>query len=112
MRNRPKDLVGKCGHCLTCVDIIVGETVRQVGVRKKEHMDAVRMGQCSRSAIAEHAHSYQRAHEIDWPSIQVIDQARIKTERKIREAFHIQVRKSSMNRAGGVERSQVWNAIL
>ena len=88
--------------CKSCGGEYVGEMLRQVGVWKKEHTDAVRMGQCSRSAIAEHAHSYQQAHEIDWSSIQV-DRARKKTERKIREAFHIQVRKPSMNWDGGVE---------
>ena len=38
--------------CKTCKDEYVGETKRALSVRKKEHSDAIRLGQCSKSAIA------------------------------------------------------------
>ena len=35
-------------------------------VRKKEHCDAIRLGQSSKSAIVEHVHEQSMPHEIDW----------------------------------------------
>ena len=79
-----------------------GETLRALRVRKKEHCDAIRLGQSSRSAIAEHIHEQWMPHEIDWQGMKPIDRARWKRERKIREAFHIPKRKPQLNRDGGV----------
>ena len=92
----------------------MGETLRAVSVRRKEHSGAIRLGHGSKSAIAEHVHNQSSLHEmdIDWSSLCVIDRASKKKERKIREAFHIYKRKPQLNRDQGVERSAVWNAIL
>ena len=79
-------------------------------VNMKEHYDAIRLGQSSKSAIAEHGLSMP--HEIDWQGMKAIDRARWKRERKLREAFHIQKRKPQLNCDGGVERSTIWNAII
>ena len=92
--------------------IYVGETLRVLCVRKKEHCDAIRLGQSSKSAIAEHVHEQSMPHEIDWQGMNAIDRARWKRERKIREAFDIQKRKPQLNCDGGVERSTIWNAII
>ena len=97
--------------CKTCSGEYVGETLRALRVRK-EHCDAIRLGQSSKSAIAEHVREQSMPHEIDWQGIKAIDRARWKRERKIREAFHIQKRKPQLNRDGGVERSAIWNAII
>ena len=51
--------------CKTC-DEYVGETRRAVDVRRKEHSAAIRLGQGSKSAIAEHVHEQSMPHEIDW----------------------------------------------
>ena len=85
---------------------------RAIRIREKEHRDAVRPGHCTKSAVAEHVHSSVVPHEVDWSSLQVLDRAGRKMERKIREAFHIYKPKPVMNRDTGVERSQTWNAIL
>ena len=98
--------------CKTCDDEYVGETRRAVDVRRKEHSDAIRLGQCSKSAIAEHVHDQQSPHEMDWSSLRVIDRACQQRERKVREAFHIYQRKPQINRDTGIERSAVWNAVL
>ena len=98
--------------CKTCSGEYVGETLRVLRVRKKEHCDAIRLEQSSESAIAEHVHEQSMPHEIDWQSIKAVDRARWKRERKIKEAFHIQKRKPQLNRDGGVERSAIWNAII
>ena len=62
-------------------------------VRKKDHCDAIRLRQSSKSVIAEHVHEQSMPHEIEWQGMKAIDCARWKRERKIREAFHIQKRK-------------------
>ena len=62
--------------CKTCKDEYVGETKRALSVRKKEHSDAIRLGQCSKSAIAEHVHDHLPPPEMDWSTLQVVDRAR------------------------------------
>ena len=52
-------------HCKTCDEEYVGETLRAVRVRKKEHEDAIRLGQEKKSAIAEHIYAQKELHEID-----------------------------------------------
>ena len=96
--------------CKTCSGEYVGETLRVLRVRKKEHCDVIRPGQISQSAIAEHVHEQSMPHEIDWQGMKAIDPTRWKRERRIREAFHIQKHKPQLNRDGVVERSTIWNA--
>ena len=60
-------------HCKTCDEEYVGETLRAVGVQKKEHEDAICLGQEKNSAIAEHIDVQKELHEIDWASLRVID---------------------------------------
>ena len=57
-----------------------------------------------------HIHEQSMPHEIDWQGMKAIDRARLKRERKIREAFHIQKRKPQLNLDGGVEQSTIWKA--
>ena len=52
--------------CKTCLGEYVGETLRALRVRKKEHCDAIRLGKGSKSAIAEHVQEQSMPHEIDW----------------------------------------------
>ena len=53
----------------------IGETQRAIGVRKKEHQSAVRLADFPKSPIAEHAHSEDPVHEVEWNSMKVIDLA-------------------------------------
>ena len=89
--------------CKTCSGEYVGETLRALRVRKTEHYGAIRLGQSSKSAIAEHVHEQSMPHEFAGQGMKAIDRVRWKRERKIREAFHIQKRKPQLNRDGGVE---------
>ena len=98
--------------CKTYSGEYVGETLRALRVRKKEHCDAIRLGQSSKPAIAEHVHEQSMPHEIHWQGMKATDRARWKRERKIREASHVQKRKPQLNRDGGVEQSTIWNAII
>ena len=81
-------------------------------VRKKEHCDEIRLGQSSKSAIAEHVQEQSMPHEINWQGMKVTDCARWKRERKVREAFHIHKRKPQLNRDGGVKQSTIWDVII
>ncbi len=98
--------------CKTCNEEYVGETQRALKVRGKEHRDAIRLGHCAKSAVAEHVHNCEPPHDVDWDSMKVIDRAGRRTERKVRESFHIHKRKPQINRDAGVQRSAVWDAIL
>ena len=111
----PKDAQTHCIYslkCGTCEEEYVGETLRAIGVRAKEHRDAVSTGDHKKSALAEHVLSYKKPHEINWRSLSVVDKATNMKERKVREAFHIQKRKPGLNRDKGVEKSTTWDAIL
>ena len=99
----------KCG---TCGVEYIGETQRALGVRMKEHYDAIRLGRTEKSAIAEHMHSIREGHENDRESLCIIDGTSWNREQKIREALHIGKRKPSVNRDTGIERSLFWDAIL
>ena len=99
-------------ECKTCGQEYVGETLRAVKVRCKEHCDAIRLGQTAKSAIAEHVHQHMEPHDMDWEKLKVIDRARNNRERKIREAFHIEQRKPAINRDAGIDRSKTWSAVL
>ena len=79
--------------------------------REKEHRDAIRLGHCSKSAVAEHVHDCETPHEVDWNSLQVVDRARRRTEHKVRDAVYVYKRQPAMNRNAEIERSVVWNAV-
>ena len=55
--------------CKTCDAEYIGETKRAIRIREKEHRDAVRLGQCKKSAMAEHVHSSVVPHKVDWSSL-------------------------------------------
>ena len=90
--------------CDTCQDEYVGETMKALEVRTKEHRDAFRLNHPEKSAIAEHVLQRNGSHDIDWHNVRVIDRATGMKERKVREAFAIEERKPAMNRDKGVER--------
>ena len=81
-------------------------------MRRKEHCDAIRLGQTAKSAIAEHVHQHMELHNMDWGKLKVIDRARNNRERKIREAFHNEQLKPAINRDAGIDRSKTWSAVL
>ena len=62
--------------CKTCSAEYIGETQRALRVRRNEHRDAVRLGHCSKSAVAEHVHDHDVPHEVDWNSLKVLDKSK------------------------------------
>ena len=101
----------KCG---TCDEEYVGETLRALHVRCREHRDAIRLDHPEKSAVAEHVLDCKndQPHEIKWSEVTVLDHATHTRERKIRESFQIEKRNPSLNRDRGIERSAIWNAIV
>ena len=98
--------------CETCQDEYVGETMRALEVRSKEHRDAFRLNHPEKSAVAEHVLERNGSYDIDWTNVRVIDRATGMKERKVREAFLIEQRKPAMNRDKGVEKSRTWNGLF
>ena len=100
--------------CKTCDEEYVGESMRSLDTRCKEHRDAIRLAQCTKSAVADHVLSeeHSQPHEIDWQSVRILDRAQGTTERRMKEAMLIYQRHPKMNRDIGMERSSVWNSVL
>ena len=90
--------------CKMCDAEYVGGTQRALGVRVKEHRDAIRLGHDSKSVIAEHVHNQDPPHEMDWERLKIIDYACRRSDCKVREAFHIHRRNPTIDRDGGIER--------
>ena len=98
--------------CKTCKEEYIGETLRAVKVRCKEHRDAMRLSHTPKSVVAEHVHCQDEVLEIEWENVRVIDDAKRKWKRKIREAMQIQKRKPRMNRDRRIEGSDTWSALV
>ena len=100
--------------CNTCEEEYVGETMRALHVRCKEHRDAIRLVHPEKSAVAEHVldSNNEEPHEIKWSEVTILDHAKHTRERKIREAFHIEKKHPGMNRDRGIAKSSTWNAIV
>ena len=69
--------------CRTCDEEYIGESMRSLDTRCKEHRDAIRLAQCTKSAVADHVLSeeHSQPHEIDWQSVRILGRAQGTTER-------------------------------
>ena len=96
----------------SCGKVYIGETVRRLETRMKEHQDACRKGLTERSAVAEHA--WDQQHQIEWKEAMIVDQARGSKELLVKEALHIQMTPSEerINRDGGMEIPGCWIAMI
>ena len=61
-------------HCGGCNKVYIGETIRILETRLKEHQEALRRGMTEKSAVAEH--TWDNQHSINWEEMSIIDQAR------------------------------------
>ena len=94
----------------SCGKKYIGETVRRLETRMKEHQDAYQKGSLEKSALAEPA--WENPHLIKWEEATVIDQARTHKELLLKEAIHIRLQHSYLNRDGGLELPGCWMAAL
>ena len=67
----------------------IGETMRRLETRVKEHRHACRKGALEKSALAEHA--WTNHHPIKWEEVSMIDWARTAKELVVKEAIHIRL---------------------
>ena len=74
----------------TCGKVYVGETIRRLGTRIKEHKEACQSYSLDKSAIAEHA--WTEHHPIQWDNIKILDKAKRQDLFRIKEAMHIQLK--------------------
>ena len=61
----------------------IGEKERAVHVCGNEHWDAVHLGHCSKSTVAEHVHSYKVPHEVDCNSVKGVEKIKKCVELKV-----------------------------
>ena len=87
----------------------MGQTGRQLGLRKKEHRRAVDSGDCISSAIAEHA--WGSRHPVDWDHIKVLDHHSCLHQRLVLELIHITSQPTLLNRDTGAM-PQVYNQLF
>ena len=76
----------------------------------KEHRDACQKGALETSALAEHA--WESHHPIKWEETTVVDLAMTPKELLLKEAIHIWLLKTLINRDGGLELPGCWMAAL
>ena len=95
-----------------CGQDYIGETKRVLRTRLKEHQAATRQGETDKSAIAEHAWTYQ--HRPLWDKISVVDEARKNNLLQIKEAFHILLteQKRLINKDHGTSIAGCWMSLL
>ena len=94
----------------SCGSFYIGETVRRLGTRVKEHREACIHGDTKKSAISEHAWTYQ--HPIMWTKAEVLDRACRHDVLRFKEAIHIQTSTGHFNRDVGVDIPECWPALL
>ncbi len=94
----------------SCGKKYIGETVRRLETRMKEHRDACQKGTLEKSALAEHA--WENRHPIKWEEATVTDQARTLKELLLKETIHIRLQHPHLNRDGRLELLGCWMAAL
>ena len=91
----------------------IGEKLRNLHERLKEHKRHVEKKSAKGNAIAEHV--IKSDHEIAWGSAEVIDYEQKWGARKIKESLHIKSERADyqlLNRDGGLTISAIWQQAL
>jgi GIY-YIG catalytic domain len=100
-------------RCSTCTAIYIGETLRQLPIRIKEHQDACRLNHTKKSAIAKHYRKTNCLHDIDWENAKLIEMEDRTYLRKLYEHIYIIQSKSElMNPNAGMKLPAVWSKAL
>ena len=96
----------------TCGKVYVGETIRRLGTRIKEHKEACQSCSLDKSAIAEHA--WTEHHPIKWDNVKILDNANRQDLLRLKEAMHIQLKDEGerVNRDIGTAVPYCWIAML
>ena len=95
----------------SCGKAYIGEMVRRLEARVKEHRDACQKGVLEKSALAEYAWTNHHP-TIKWEKFSVIDRVRTAKELLVKETIHIWLNHPSLNRNAGLELPRCWMAAL
>ena len=107
-RNEEKSGVVYRVPCGDCDKVYVGETLRVLGERLKEHTADTAS---NTSAIAEH--HKRTGHDADTDNVEVLCREEKLLPRKVREAIFIKKETSpTLNRDGGRELSKIYDTLL
>ncbi len=90
----PRGVIYKL-DCNECEMAYVGETGRRLVQRVKEHKRACRPQSQEKSAIAKHCKEF--GHTFDENNVQILDSARYRYVRKLKESFYINCSNDLMN---------------
>ena len=85
--------------CTVCPKVYIGQTGRSLKHRLKEHQRALRNGDVSTSALAEHA--LVAGHDIDVSKTEAVDSNPYTATRCMLESWHIQHNENKLNREQG-----------
>ena len=92
-----------------CGDSYIGETKRPLEVRVQEHQKFTRMGETSRSGLAEHA--WTNGHNIHWSEAKILHKEENWRKRKFKEAVYI-AQGDGVFSHPSVEIPSVWRPLL
>ena len=97
--------------CLDCPGKYVGETLRSLETRVKEHMRHAKPGgRFDQSAIAEHVH--KDGHKIDRGNVKILSREDKWWDRKVKESLFIKILEPSLNQDSGLQISLLWKNAL
>ena len=82
------------------MDQYMGETIRSMTIRMKEHIHYTRDSRIDLLAVAEHA--IVNGHGIDWATAKVIDSAKTTQARKVEDILHIARKEPKMKKNQGM----------
>ena len=94
----------------SCGEVYIGETVRRLDARVKEHRDACQKGALEISALGEHA--WKNHHSIKWQEVSVVDRTSTAKELLGKEAIYLHPAESPIPQQGGLELPRCWMAAL
>ncbi len=84
----------------------VCETGRPMQDRIKEHDRDIRLARTQTSAVSEHSHN--TGHYPLWNEVKFIDREPHWYKRRVKEAIHIRLHPSNINRDNGIEIPEAW----
>ena len=92
-------------ECDTCKEVYIGESERSFGERLDEHYKSVQLENC-KSAMGQH--QWQSGHRIHDMNPSIVDMDIRNPHRKIKEAIHIRLNESKLNRNEGYDLPDIF----
>ena len=90
--------------------VYIGETIRPMQYRIKEHDRDTRLALTETSVVSELAHN--TGHKPLWNEVKLIDRDPYYYTRRVREAIHIRLHPDNINRDSGIEIPETWMSTI